>query len=378
MAIDTTTAEYDQVRADCVMRAHIVDPGFEIREIVPPGDRLYDPQIRYTDADESVVISDIGGQGHPGFDPNAGHGAIFRLTPEFDLREITPPGMYGASGPMRPNLAPDAFGPWGGHIFFVAQATAGRAGAHKNHCVYRVDPADGVPHRFAEMPTHGAIGEGVAGAGMTGAFGPAGSPHAGYLYVQSLLNCVVYRIDPDGNSEPYLTMAPPLVERPMMPFLTFIAPDFGEWRPVAGELIIASRRTTYLDDGSAETNLEYWRVDPDNRTVHLIEGVEWRPGAIAPADFGPYGGHMFTVDEGSTNLLHTTIEELNAKPLPYDARIIRIAPDGSVHDFIDTLQGGSTTLTFSRNRLLIASTRKSYSTGQYHLPDGSIYAVSPT
>jgi hypothetical protein len=86
---------------------------------------------------------------------------------------------------------------------------------------------------------------------------------------------------------------------------------------------------------------------------------------------------MFTVDEGSTNLLHTDIEKVNAKPLPYDARILRVAPDGSVHTFADRLQGGSTTIVFSGDKMYVGSSRKSYSTGQYHEPDGSIYELSP-
>ncbi|PQP21971.1 hypothetical protein [Rhodococcus opacus] len=375
--MSTISAEdHEKLRADCELRARLTNDAYRIREIIPVGDRLYDPQIRWTDPDESVVISDIGGQAEPGFDPDAGHGAIFRLTESYDLEVVSPPGMHGAAGPMRPNKAPASFGEWGGHIFFVAQAAAGRAGAHKDHCVYRLDPADGIPHRFADMPPFGPIGDGVAGAGMTGAFGPEGSPHEGYFFVQSLLNCVVYRIDTAGNSEPYLTLAPPLVDRPMMPFLTFIAPDYAQWSAVSGDLIIAARATTYLEDGGTETNLIYWRVDPETRTVSEVTGVEWRAGIIAPDDFGPYGGHMFTVDEGSTNLLHTTIEELNASPLPYDGRIIRIAPDGSEHVFADTLQGGCTTLAFSKGRLIVASARKSYSTGQYHLPDGSVYEIA--
>ena len=85
---------------------------------------------------------------------------------------------------------------------------------------------------------------------------------------------------------------------------------------------------------------------------------------------------MFTVDEGSTNLLHASIDELNSKPLPYDARIVRIDPDGGDHTFCAGIQGGSTTLAFSGDRLLLASSRKNYSTGEYHEPDGSIYEVA--
>ena len=210
---------------------------------------------------------------------------------------------------------------------------------------------------------------------MNGTFGAPGTVHEGYLFCQSLVNCAIYRIGPDATIEPYLVMAEPLVERPMMPFLTFIAPDFAQWREIAGDLVVATRPTTYLDEGEPDTCLQFWRIDPAVPKVEPLPHITWRPGVIAPEGFGPYAGHMFTVDEGSTNLLHSSINKLNDKPLPYDARIIRIAPDGSEHVFCDRLQGGSTTLLFTDDRLLIASTRKSYSTGEYHEPDGSIYEV---
>jgi len=119
-------------------------------------------------------------------------------------------------------------------------------------------------------------------------------------------------------------------------------------------------------------------VDPDGPRLEPFTASSWRPGVVAPEGFGEFAGHMFTVDEGSTNLLHASIDELNAKPLPYDGRIIRIDPDGGEHVFCDTIQGGSTTLAFSGERLVIASARKSYSTGEYHEPDGSIYEVRPS
>ncbi|MDQ0382830.1 hypothetical protein [Amycolatopsis thermophila] len=377
MSTTSVTEDFSQLRADCEFRAEVHDERYRVREAIGVGEWLYDPQLRFATADGAVVLSDIGGQPERGFDPTAGHGAIYRFTADDRLETISPPGMHGVTAPLRPEQAPPWFGGWGGHLFFIAQAESGRVGAHKGHRLYRMDPADGIPHAFADLPHHGPVGDGVPGAGMTGTFGPKGSPHEGYLFCQSLVNCVVYRVDPDGNAEPYLVMAPPLVERPMMPFLTFVAPDHSQWRDVAGEVIIATRATTYLEHGEAKTDLQYWRIDDSDRSVHPVPGIQWRAGPIAPEGFGPYAGHMFTVDEGSTNLLHASINELNAKPLPYDARILRIAPDGSEHVFVDGIQGGSTTLVFAGNRLVAASSRKSYSTGEYHEPDGSIFVVEP-
>lgn len=372
----TTPPDYTSLRADCEFRMRVLEGSYTAREVIPVGDWLYDPQLRWAEDDGSIILSDIGGQPERGFDPNGGYGAIYRLRTDDTLEEVVPRGMHGLVAPLRPLLAPQGFGPWGGQIFTVAQQISGRHGAHNAHRVYRIDPSDGVPLPFVDFPHVGTIGDGVPGAGMNHTFGPAGTPHEGYLYCSSLLNCVLYRVGPDATIEPFLISGPPLLDRPAMPFLSFVAPDFGPWKPIAGELLLATRSTTYLDDGDTDTALDFWVVSPDGKHLDPFRPTSWRPGVIAPSSFGEFAGHMFTVDEGSTNLLHASIDELNSQPLPYDARIVRIDPDGGEHTFCDGIQGGSTTLAFSGNRLMVASSRKSYSTGEYHEPDGSIYEVA--
>jgi hypothetical protein len=46
--------------------------------------------------------------------------------------------------------------------------------------------------------------------------------------------------------------------------------------------------------------------------------------------------------------------------------------------FAEGLQGGSTSFIFNGRRMLIGSIRKSYATGEYHEPDGSVYEVTYT
>jgi hypothetical protein len=371
-------AEYAWLRSDCEFRMQVHGEGYRAREVVAAGDWLYDPQIRWADPDGSVVISDIGGQAGRGWDPAQGHGALWRLSAADSLTAIVNPGTAGFTAPLRPELAPEWFGEWGGQIFTVAQGQAGRHGAHRGHVVFRIDPEEGVPHLFAEIPAAGSRNGGVPAAGETGQFGALGSPHEGYLFVQSLANCVIYRVDVKGSAEPYLAMDTPALPGPVMPFLVFHAPDFGPWAELAGEVICAGRNTTYLDSGERDTTLRYWRIAPDGPRAEPLPDIRWRPGPIAPPSFGEFAGHMLTVDEGSTNLLHSDINELNAHPLPYDARIIAIAPDGTERDFATGLQGGSTTLAIAGERLVIASSRKSYSTGEYHEPDGTVYEVIAT
>lgn len=368
------TEDYAWLRAECEFRMQVKDPRYQSRELIPAGDVLYDPQIRWAEEDGSIVLADIGGQPQRGWDPNGGYGAIWRLKDD-RLHAIVPPGFHGMTAPIRPEKAPAGFGRWGGHIFTIAQAKGGREGAHQTHCVYRIDPADGKPHEFARLPNSGTIGGGVPAAGMTHQFGRQGTPHEGYLYVSSLGNCTLYRVSPEGEAKPYLVFDEKLVGRPMMPFLSFYAPDHSQWKPYAGEYIVMTRATHYFEAHKPEMRFDYWRLDPRGPSVHKIEGITWRPGPVAPPAFGPFAGHMFSVDEGSTNLLHTTGNQVNATPLPYEGRIMRIAPDGSEHVFADQLQGSSTALAFSGNRLFISLVRKSYSTGEYHEPDGSIYEI---
>jgi len=373
----SSTATRDQIRRDCEFRLRLVDGGYTAREVIPPGDELYDPQVRWAEEDGSVVISDIGGQAEPGWDPEAGHGAIYRLRPDDSLATIVPKGMDGAAAPLRPMLAPRNFGAYGGHIFFVAQQHPGKGGAHKNHCVYRVGPGESKPVVFGRYPSSGTIGDGIAGAGMPGAFGREGSPDDGYFYCQSLMNCTIYRLDTSGGIEPYLVMGPPLLDRPCMPLFVEYAPDYGPFAPWAGELVVTSRTTSYLDSAPARTDVHLFWLDRNGPRVEPLPESLPRIGPIAPAEFGPFGGQMFTVDEGSTNMLHTDIDKSNAAALPYDGRILRVAPDGSVHTFADRIQGGSTTIVFSGSRMVIGSVRKSYSSGEYHEPDGSIYEITP-
>ena len=98
-----------------------------------------------------------------------------------------------------------------------------------------------------------------------------------------------------------------------------------------------------------------------------------RNWAKAPPEFGPFGGHIFWTDEGPANQMHVTM--MDAGPSPYGGRIFRTDLRGATHLFADHLQGGDTSLIFDRARLLIGSLRKSYSTGDYHEPDSSIYEI---
>ncbi len=76
---------------------------------------------------------------------------------------------------------------------------------------------------------------------------------------------------------------------------------------------------------------------------------------------------------GTVNLMQTTMMPDGA--LPYDASVYRIDKDGKRHTFIRNLQGGHPQVKFQGDRMLIGAIGKSYSTGDFHYPDGYLLEV---
>src|SRR4030095_9823019 len=77
------------------VKAQIVEPGFELRMIIPPATTLYDCQMGWIHEDGAMVCTDIGGQAQPGWDPDKGHGALFRLHRDNRIEMIVPYGNTG-------------------------------------------------------------------------------------------------------------------------------------------------------------------------------------------------------------------------------------------------------------------------------------------
>lgn len=370
-------ADYDDyawLRAECEFRLRIQPEGYAAREVIAAGDVLYDAQLCWAEAGGSVLICDIGGQPRRGWDPEQGHGAFWRLHCDDSLTPVVPPGNMGRGMPLTPRLAPSSFPPWEGHVFFVGQTAPGRAGALAEHAVYRLAPGADRPEIFAVVPAAGSIGSGVPGAMVCGPFGAVGRGHEGTLFVMSLMNCTVYGVQANGSVSPHITLAPPITRHPIMPRFVFYAPP--HWGALADELFIGGlRNTSFEREARTRVDVQYWRLlDPENFDDNPIDGpVGGHCAVVAPPEFGPLGGHAFWCDEGSTNLLHVTRSPIG--PLPYDATIYHMALDGSVGVFADRLQGGRTSIVFDDERMVIGCVRKSYSTGEYHEPDSSVYEV---
>jgi hypothetical protein len=68
-------------------------------------------------------------------------------------------------------------------------------------------------------------------------------------------------------------------------------------------------------------------------------------------------------------------ETAEREALPYTDKIMRRDPDGREHLFASSLQAGQNLLGFTSERMIITNIRHSYSSGDYHEPDGTIYAI---
>jgi len=369
--------EYQWLRDWCEPKVQVLEPGFAVREIIAPGDVLYDVQVFHAERDGSVLLGDIGGQPERGWDPTRGHGAIFRLRTDDELEPVMPVGKIGEAMVLCPLVAPDHFGTFGGDIMFVGQANPGRAGATRQHLVFRLPSGSDTPEVFAEPPHAGTAGDGVPGAMVTGVFGRPGTPHAGSFFVLSLMNRTIYRVGSDRSCEVFQTLDADVMDgRAVMPLMLFYATS--HWGDLEGELILGGiPDTNFTQDAGKGLDLHYWRVSDDRVEPAMLPDKVWglTPGVVpvAPSGFGPFGGDAFVSDEGSTNQMHVTI--MPEGPLPYDAKIVRVDQDGRPHDFAVGFQGGAGSIVFAGDRLIYGQMRRSYSTGDYHEPDSSIYEI---
>ncbi|HEB91339.1 MAG TPA: hypothetical protein ENI85_17315 [Deltaproteobacteria bacterium] len=380
-----TDQDLSRLAEECALRLEFHEPGFSVREIIPPATMLYDPMLGWVEDDESLVFCDIGGQREPGWNPREGHGSIWRLHRDDRLESIVPAGAIGTGMIMFPMKAPASFGCHGGETFFLGQLKPGREGAHGTHAVYWLPPGWEIPEVFCVVPHAGSISGGISGALCPAGWGEEGTDMEGVLFVVSLMNCTIYMVTPDRRIRPWLICDRENVGVQFMPRKVFQARD--SWGDLAGELVVSGHpETSFETPASAgkKVSLEYWRVDDPKGSPRLtrIDRLDADRSAlisetglnasIAPDGFGPFSGQLFACRPGSANLASASRIE---GALPYDADIVRFDSSGRIHLFASRLQSGAPDLAFQGNRMVISTVRKSYSTGEYHLPDGSLYEI---
>lgn len=374
----STSVDYTWLKRERAFKLRTLESGYAAREAVPVGEQLYDPQFGWIEPDGSIIFSDIGGQEEYGWDPAKGHGAILKLHRDDSIEYLARPSSMGTAMPLCPIRAPAYFGPWEGHMMLVGQSLPGRHGARNQHYVFKYAPGDDRMRVFAQIPHAGPINNGIPGAAVTGGFGPPGSPQEGKFFVQTMMNCVVYAVDAKGEIEPWILLSPPHLQRPMMALDFQVAPPW--WGDLAGEYILLGRSgQTYMDEVNHDLRWLHYHVDRNGKVDPTPLPPEKVPAPIeavkAPAEFGRFAGDLFWVDEGGVDLNHVTTFDT---PLPYSAKVMRTDKSGKHHVFADNLQGASTLIVFDGNRMLLSIMGKSYSTGEYHHPDGAIYEIKYT
>ena len=365
----------EQIREDREFKMRVLEPGYIAREVVPVG-TLYDPQFVYgREPDGSILLGDVGG--HVGeYSPDRPHGMYLKVFPEGDRLEYVMPPEKSPAAPICSIRAPKSFGQWGGHVFSAGQEFPGRFGAHNRHFVYKLAPGADRMEVFAKYPHNGPLNNGTPGAGVGGGFGPAGTQWEGKMWMNSLMNCTIYEVDPDANIRPFLCLEPSVTEAaPIMPIDIQIAPNWA--REYAGEMIVQGKPgLTYADEHDHKKHpfqFLHYHVDRqgrfDPKPIDLFAPIESQP---APSEFGPFQGDLFYVDEGAVDLFHTSKHD---HKLPYTAKVMRVDQKGEHHVFADTFQGASTVIIFDQHRMFLSIFGKSYSTGDYHEPDGTIYEI---
>lgn len=376
----TSVTELSWLAEQCALRLELHEPGYQVREIIPPATSLYDPMLGWQDDDGSLVLCDIGGQREPGWNPDVGHGAVWRLQPDDRLEAIVPPGAIGRGMVMFPMRAPSTFGNHAGELFFLGQLRPGRSGAHHTHAVYWVPPGSQFPEPFAIVPNAGGLGGGVPGALCAAGWGAEGTPEEGTLFVTSLMNCTLYAITPDRRIQTWLVCDESSCGVQFMPRKVFRAsPAWGEY---AGDLIVVGNPATSFEKTATPT-LATYRITDEGGTrratpVDAPAAAQAELSAAgtheAPPGFGPLAGCRFLCTEGSANLAFAA--KLDDGPLPYDAEIRYVDAEGNTKTFATGLQSGFPHIMFQGDRMIVAIVRKSYSTGEYHYPDGSLYEIT--
>ena len=284
------------------------EPGFTATVLVPPGE-LYDPLtlIQHGDA---VWVNDDGGTGPLG--------RIWAVDKQGRVSVVVDANRLNATTGF--DIAPPGFGDYGGKIFTLSQQEFYGPGARRNHLIQVIDPNSDAPATtFCELPTHGTVSDGIAGAGLEARFGPPGTAFADRLFSVTILNNTVYQTTADGTCGPFVTFDRQVWGIAFMPdgsrmLATLkgggpLMSGAGSSAPDANVGAIVSVRP----DGTMDPT-------PVLATAHRPTDVE-----VAPADFGAYAGQIFFTDWETDSRAPLDV------PLKGESTLYRITPDGEAH-----------------------------------------------
>ncbi|WP_419709614.1 hypothetical protein [Pseudomonas sp. NFX224] len=359
-------------------------PGYTFRIVVPTNDVLFDPHVgNWIEEDGSIPICDVGGQpSQAEFDPDLGHGALWWLRPDDRLEPAVPWGRTHLGMPMFPRIAPASFGRWAGHALILSQVQPGRRGAHMDHVIHIWDRKSQDLVLFATIPRNeSAIGNGIPAALIPGGFGPTGSPYEGSYYFTALRNNSIYAVNGRGETTTLAIMdgirGPALLPRA----LCFGSDDcFPEHK---GRLIVGGipSGTFIIGDNNVGRKIG------QECAFHVVENGKLSDEPIAVGNrmlafparatdtFGPLSRKLLFTDHGSINQSQSMYDHT---ALPHDGAILYEDTDGTLKPLVTQLRSGRNDVLFQGDRLIITHWGKSYSTGEFHLPDGAIWELKYT
>lgn len=365
---------------DVTPKIHLT--GYSFRTVVPYDDVLFDPHLaNWVEEDGSLIICDVGGQPRRGWDPLDGHGALWRLTAEDRLEPVIPWGRVYRGALFYPRLIPSSFGRWGGQSLVAAQLLPGRDGAHYDHILHKWDRRSDVLVPFAIFPrSDSAVGKGLPTAPAIGDFGPPGSTHEGTFCIAMMRNNTIYKVTPDGKAE-VLAICDGVHNKMLLPRISCFG-NPNNFPGSEGELIIGGvpdwHFTASGHDGAKQIvagDLEYYRIGKngklDDTPLKVGDRMLARP-IEAPSGFGPLSGRLLYSAQGKT--MQSQVHSARG-PLPHDATIRYRNSDNEIVPFVSNLRGGFNDFMFRGNKLIITHFGKSWSTGEYHEPDGMIWEV---
>ena len=322
------------------------EPGFRAKMFIPPGE-LYDP-IYMVPWGNTILINDdgkaIGDHG----------GRILSITPQgeisvvMDADQLLPIIGFGE--------APRGFGQFGGQFFTLAQPTSGMKGAILNHVIERIDLKKRRAEVFCTLPNAGNVGNGVPGYGADGHFGPDGGAFANTFYSTTILNDMIYQTHADGSCMPFADTS-----------------QFGAPAVIAftadGSAMLAATSADPFSSATSAPKGAIIRITADGKIdpKPIVTGLILPGGmAVAPPNFGEYGGQIFVADAGDYEM-----PVPQTQPLKHDGKVYRVTPQGELKlvasEFINP--GG---LRFIGTHLWVTDVNGDFIAGGRELPDGFV------
>ena len=215
------------------------------------------------------------------------HGRIWEIDEHGRVSVIVDASRLNASTGF--DIAPPGFGDHAGKIFTLSQQEFYGPGVRRNHLIQVIDPASDAPATtFCELPTHGTIGNGIAGAWLEARFGPPDTAFAGRLFSVTILNNTVCQITADGACAPFVTFDRQVWGIAFMPDESRMLATLKGGGPLMsgpGDVASDANMGAIVSVGADGA------IDPTPvlAAAHRPTAVE-----VAPADFGAYAGQIFS------------------------------------------------------------------------------------